>query len=282
MSLENTNSIKKESELFNYNYYRFSSPLILKAIEIEDIQVNETFKKIINKTVSTDKISNKFYLELSNNIANLYNNNDIYFGDYPNNPSQKKIVSFDGINGSGKTTYINLMQNKFNNLYYSVPRKKLFNCIERRFLEETNLKPDSIFSHIKSPIAESLFFASDLYYRTIINTKNNYVNLLDRGILSFLAYQYNSLSKNNLFNKKNMIDFLNFLILGLPKIEKTFFLDVDFSTVKNRISIENSDENSFNELINTFKMFSYIKTNIEIIDSRESLNDNLINQKILK
>ncbi|MFP3170274.1 MAG: dTMP kinase, partial [Sulfolobaceae archaeon] len=95
-----------------------------------------------------------------------------------------RIISFEGIDGSGKTTVANMVYQRLKNRFSS---KNIVLTREPFTNEITSLIEKSGW---KDPIALTLLFAADRAYhlRELIN-QNPDVILMDRYIYSSIAYQ---------------------------------------------------------------------------------------------
>ncbi len=144
-----------------------------------------------------------------------------------------KLITFEGIDGSGKSTQINLLKTKFdkNNINNIVVREPGGNVVSEKIRDILLDNKNNINEY-----TEVLLFMSSrsqLVNETIKPAlKNDQFVLCDRYIDSTIAYQ----GYGRGINKKN-IDILNdFAIQGvLPKL--TLFFDLDINTALNRMSI---------------------------------------------
>ena len=144
-----------------------------------------------------------------------------------------KLITFEGIDGSGKSTQINLLKTKFdkNNINNIVVREPGGNVVSEKI---RNILLDNR-NNINEYTEVLLFMSSrSQLVNEIIKPalKNNQFVLCDRYIDSTIAYQ----GYGRGINKKN-IDILNdFAIQGvLPKL--TLFFDLNINTALNRMSI---------------------------------------------
>ena len=144
-----------------------------------------------------------------------------------------KLITFEGIDGSGKSTQINLLKTKFdkNNINNIVVREPGGNVISEKIRDILLDNKNNINEY-----TEVLLFMSSRsqLVNEIIKPalKNNHFVLCDRYIDSTIAYQ----GYGSGINKKD-IDILNdFAVQGvLPKL--TLFFDLDINTALNRMSI---------------------------------------------
>ena len=144
-----------------------------------------------------------------------------------------KLITFEGIDGSGKSTQINLLKTKFdkNNINNIVVREPGGNVVSEKIRDILLDNKNNINEY-----TEVLLFMSSRsqLVNEIIKPalKNNHFVLCDRYIDSTIAYQ----GYGRGINKKD-IDILNdFAVQGvLPKL--TLFFDLDINTALNRMSI---------------------------------------------
>ena len=144
-----------------------------------------------------------------------------------------KLITFEGIDGSGKSTQINLFKIKFdkNNINNIVVREPGGNVVSEKIRDILLDNKNNINEY-----TEVLLFMSSRsqLVNEIIKPalKNNHFVLCDRYIDSTIAYQ----GYGRGINKKD-IDILNdFAVQGvLPKL--TLFFDLDINTALNRMSI---------------------------------------------
>ena len=102
------------------------------------------------------------------------------------------IIVFDGVEGTGKTTLIQLLKNELDKLNFTTKILKHNKGNER----ETKM---NLFKNTNYLILLGLtFYAEDL-----LNIQNEKVILIDRGILTMIIY--NTLNKN--LNPKKLIEF---------------------------------------------------------------------------
>ena len=144
-----------------------------------------------------------------------------------------KLITFEGIDGSGKSTQINLLKTKFdkNNINNIVVREPGGNVVSEKIRDILLDNKNNINEY-----TEVLLFMSSRsqLVNEIIKPalKNNHFVLCDRYIDSTIAYQ----GYGRGINKKD-IDILNdFAVQGvLPKL--TLFFDLDINTALNRMSV---------------------------------------------
>ena len=144
-----------------------------------------------------------------------------------------KLITFEGIDGSGKSTQINLLKTKFdkNNINNILIREPGGNVVSEKIRDILLDNKNNINEY-----TEVLLFMSSRsqLVNEIIKPalKNNHFVLCDRYIDSTIAYQ----GYGRGINKKD-IDILNdFAVQGvLPKL--TLFFDLDINTALNRMSV---------------------------------------------
>ena len=144
-----------------------------------------------------------------------------------------KLITFEGVDGSGKSTQINLLKTKFdkNNINNIVVREPGGNVVSEKIRDILLDNKNNINEY-----TEVLLFMSSRsqLVNEIIKPalKNNHFVLCDRYIDSTIDYQ----GYGRGINKKE-IDILNdFAVQGvLPKL--TLFFDLDINTALNRMSI---------------------------------------------
>ena len=143
-----------------------------------------------------------------------------------------KLITFEGIDGSGKSTQINLLKTKFdkNNINNIVVREPGGNVVSEKIRDILLDNKNNINEY-----TEVLLFMSSRsqLVNEIIKPalKNDQFVLCDRYIDSTIAYQ----GYGRGINKKN-IDILNdFAIQGVFP-ELTLFFDLDINTALNRMS----------------------------------------------
>lgn len=140
---------------------------------------------------------------------------------------KKKIISIEGINGSGKTTQINIIKEHFKGLIYCVPKYVGFKG-EKLIHKSVALGNESVGGAIAQTL---LFLAGETakeFYISKHCVEEKYV-LYDRYIDSLILCQRFELSKFK-FGLKSINKWLIFLVKFLPQPDLTIVLDVDPKT----------------------------------------------------
>jgi len=175
-----------------------------------------------------------------------------------------RIISFEGIDGSGKTTVANMVYQRLKNRFSS---KNIVLTREPFTNEITSLIEKSGW---KDPIALTLLFAADRAYhlRELIN-QNPDVILMDRYIYSSIAYQ------SALGIEENWIETVN---SKFPKPVLTILLDISPNKALQRI--QKNDKFNFKEKIESLTIVreKYLELarrekNIVMINAEKPLND---------
>lgn len=192
-----------------------------------------------------------------------------------------KLITFEGIEGSGKTTLIN-------NVSKYLTKKKIPHIKTSIFsIPEVNkLIKDFILKKNTSNYTELLLFLAahiQHIHRIIIPSIQNKICVLcDRYIYSLYAYQgYGRGIETTKI--KNILKLLNFYIH--PNI--TFFLNISVRTAIDRIEtrgrldeIEKENTNFFEKVKSFYTEIAYKNNSIKIIDAEEpqkKINDIVIN-----
>ncbi len=142
-----------------------------------------------------------------------------------------KIITFEGVDGSGKTTHIKkvkkyLKNKKINFISFREPGGSN-NSEKIRKLILNNKNNFNSFTDLL------LYMASRNENMQMLNKyKKNSVILIDRFIHSSIAYQHYGMGI-----KKNIINILNKLIIKEKKISHTFLLLVSKENLKKRFKI---------------------------------------------
>ena len=196
-----------------------------------------------------------------------------------------KLITFEGTDGVGKTTQINLFLEKLNknglkNILFREPGGTDFAEKIRNILLDNNNKMSSL--------SETLLFLaarSDLVRKQIKpNLENNFYVICDRFLDSTLAYQS--------FGRGIDLDLIksitNEAIDGLIP-STTFLLDCDIDTCLSRINKKDRMENEGREFLikvkNGFlKLANANKNRYVIVDANKNINEisNFIWEEFLK
>ncbi len=199
---------------------------------------------------------------------------------------KKKIISFEGIEASGKTTHINFVINllKKNKLNYIKIREpggsKNAEKIRKLILNKKNS-----FNN-KTDLLLYLASRSENIEKVIKKNYRKKIILIDRFIDSTIAYQGGGMGLDiNLINK------INFFLLGKLKTDFTFINIVNQKNLKSRLKkrknlnrYDNFNYKFYNKVQNTFLKISKNKKRYMIIDSNKDIshNKNIIKNKIIK
>lgn len=203
------------------------------------------------------------------------------------NLKEKLIISFEGIDGSGKTTIaknieFELNKRNFKVFYTEEPtNSQLGKAIRDLVLLNKNIK--------LSTFSQALLFTADRNYHVDCVIKNalEYKNIviLDRFIDSTLAYQ----GENE--DLMNMISKINEMAVGFFMPDITFLLDLEPALALKRIEEIDKEEDNFEKLNfltsvrERYKLIAYNnKERIKIMDAslkKENLVKFIIND-ILK
>lgn len=175
-----------------------------------------------------------------------------------------RIISFEGIDGSGKTTVANMVYQRLKNQFSG----KNIVLTREPFTDEIISLIEK--SGWKDPIALTLLFAADRAYhlRELIN-QNPDVVLMDRYIYSSIAYQ------SALGVEENWIEIVN---SKFPKPVLTILLDISPDKALQRI--QKNDKFNFKEKIESLTIVreKYLELarrekNIVIVNAEKSLNE---------
>lgn len=187
-----------------------------------------------------------------------------------NSLRDKLIVSFEGIDGSGKTTIARsveyeLIKQNYRVFYTEEPTDSpLGKAIRETILLNKVIK--------LSPLAQALLFTADRDYH-VNNIINNALNdkdilILDRFIDSTLAYQGENEDLAKVINK------INEMAVGLFIPDITFLLDIEPAMALKRIEKADKEKDNFEKLdflTNVRERYKLIasknKERIKIIDA---------------
>ncbi len=191
------------------------------------------------------------------------------------------LISFEGIDGCGKSTQIKLLKDYFNKkgIKFSVFREpggtEISEKIRNLLLHETE-DMDPTTELLLFSAARSQLVAEEIKPRL----KNGEIVILDRFFDSTTAYQgYGRKSA-----KLSHIETLNKLATHDTEPDITFYLRIDPKKAAKRTQtgtkdrMEKAGEDFFREVFNGYEQLSRLKR-FEVIDATESQND--IHQKII-
>ena len=196
----------------------------------------------------------------------------------------KKIIVFEGIDGSGKTFHLNEVSKHLNKKKIKfVKFREPGGTINSEIIRNIILTKKSTFKK-KTDLLLYLAARNENYENLIKPNINKKVILIDRFIDSTMAYQHYGFRIN-----KNIINILNNFVLGNLKPNFTFFHYVPIKYIKQNISGEKNKYDKFNKKFYKNVQDGFIKilkkkTNKLIIDSSKTkkYNVEIIKNKINK
>ena len=187
-----------------------------------------------------------------------------------------KLITFEGIEGVGKSTQINLVLDWLKNKGFST--KLLREPGSTNFGEEIRKLLLSKESNISAYTELLLMFAarSEMIKEHLIDSKEDFI-LCDRYYHASIAYQG--------FGRKLSLDLINILIKGIncPTPDLTIIYDLDVKTGFERKAnddidrIESSGINFFEDVRKGYKQLAKDRSEVEILDASEPIE--LITQK---
>ena len=187
-----------------------------------------------------------------------------------------KLITFEGIEGVGKSTQINLVLDWLQNKGFST--KLLREPGSTNFGEKIRELLLSKESNISAYTELLLMFAarSEMIKEHLIDSKEDFI-LCDRYYHASIAYQG--------FGRKLSLDLINILIKGIncPTPDLTIIYDLDVKTGFERKAnddidrIESSGINFFEDVRKGYKQLAKDRTEVEILDASEPIE--LITQK---
>ena len=187
-----------------------------------------------------------------------------------------KLITFEGIEGVGKSTQINLVLDWLQNKGFST--KLLREPGSTNFGEEIRELLLSKESNISAYTELLLMFAarSEMIKEHLIDSKEDFI-LCDRYYHASIAYQG--------FGRKLSLDLINILIKGIncPTPDLTIIYDLDVKTGFERKAnddidrIESSGINFFEDVRKGYKQLAKDRSEVEILDASEPIE--LITQK---
>jgi dTMP kinase len=187
-----------------------------------------------------------------------------------------KLITFEGIEGVGKSTQINLVLDWLKNKGFST--KLLREPGSTNFGEKIRELLLSKESNISAYTELLLMFAarSEMIKEHLIDSKEDFI-LCDRYYHASIAYQG--------FGRKLSLDLINILIKGIncPTPDLTIIYDLDVKTGFERKAnddidrIESSGINFFEDVRNGYKQLAIDRSEVEILDASEPIE--LIAQK---
>ena len=187
-----------------------------------------------------------------------------------------KLITFEGIEGVGKSTQINLVLDWLKNKGFST--KLLREPGSTNFGEKIRELLLSKESNISAYTELLLMFAarSEMIKEHLIDSKEDFI-LCDRYYHASIAYQG--------FGRKLSLDLINILIKGIncPTPDLTIIYDLDVKTGFERKAnddidrIESSGINFFEDVRKGYKQLTKDRSEVEILDASEPIE--LITQK---
>jgi dTMP kinase len=186
------------------------------------------------------------------------------------------LITFEGIEGVGKSTQINLVLDWLKNKGFST--KLLREPGSTNFGEKIRELLLSKESNISAYTELFLMFAarSEMIKEHLIDSKEDFI-LCDRYYHASIAYQG--------FGRKLSLDLINILIKGIncPTPDLTIIYDLDVKTGFERKAnddidrIESSGINFFEDVRKGYKQLAKDRSEVEILDASEPIE--LITQK---
>ena len=187
-----------------------------------------------------------------------------------------KLITFEGIEGVGKSTQINLVLDWLQNKGFST--KLLREPGSTNFGEKIRELLLSKESNISAYTELLLMFAarSEMIKEHLMDSKEDFI-LCDRYYHASIAYQGHG--------RKLSLDLINLLINGIncPTPDLTIIYDLDVKTGFERKAnddidrIESSGINFFEDVRNGYKQLAIDRSEVEILDASEPIE--LITQK---
>lgn len=194
-----------------------------------------------------------------------------------------KLIAFSGIDGSGKSTYIELVEKALKADGYNVVcLNPMITDFSKRFSEfidltHINNEPINKYKQIDSQLLSFTYFWGLLKHRREKYLEYDYI-LCHRHLLSFLTY-------TNLFNDDT--ELCDILIDYIEKPDITFFLDINiaYNRLRNRSSALKKKESLSNLKKGREIALNIINTNIikvEKINAEVNLEEVHKNIKYIK
>lgn len=257
-----------QSEMFEvdpslFSYACFAAPLTALALSMEDESGFDSDTLRLNEMVKGNQTSKDFREVLIFATTNILTEKRCDVRDIGTERLQRKgeVISFDGINGAGKTTLIHALDME----RYVIKREHALPNIAAEFLEGRFL-PDAIRLKELSGISETLLLAANLYYQLVIQPVDGR-NVIDRGTLSFFAYQTYVLMHEYGIDRESAQNYLKVLLGGIPHPDISYFLDVDLATVLQRIRINQNDLAAYEQIRTNFFNGLILIPNCRILDA---------------
>ena len=191
--------------------------------------------------------------------------------------NKPKIIAFSGIDGSGKSTQLQLIYNELITNY-----RVFISKIEYMPLNEMNK------SLIKNLLIDFKSGIEILKQATDIHTKDNKFDyiLCDRYLMCYLAYAY-------LYGIEP-VDLIRKMLFFIKNPDLTLYFDIDVDLALNRIKQRNSEINKhenyeslmkakkgYEKLYNSFGNLEIIDANKSIAEINNNVKDTLIRRKLI-
>lgn len=212
-----------------------------------------------------------------------------------------KLIVIDGLDGSGKSTQIELISKKLTELSLRTTYVKYPNY-DSPTGQAVKMYLDGCFSEKSESVnlyAASCLFSADRYVGFKTKWENSYNNgdiiIADRYVSSNLIYQMSKLPENQWDDYFNWLYDFEYRKICLPKPCQVIFLDMDISVSQKLINTRYSGDDSkkdiherdikFLEKCRKAALYSAERDNWSIIkcnDGNTPLDIQLINEKILK
>ena len=202
-----------------------------------------------------------------------------------------KCISFDGIDGSGKTTLINSLLEKYNvvllpRFYYFGMVPMDFDKRKEWFRTKYDIETMKIYavSH-RNRILLANDYKKGFHYKFIENDERKKLIVLDRGILSVEAFIYAALKLSTPMTQKEIMDYIDvyFRNKSYQKmnsiIDHTFLL-VDekqkyLNQVLNRRMYDERDKNLIRYQAEYYQKKLYIENKLTTISPISILKENI-------
>lgn len=258
-----------EAELRQRQYLRYAAPLAVSALQYEGLDIGQyPIIEAALETVKGDYVARQFQEDIERGVESLFSGKkNLRNAIYPHIPFQGTVTALDGINGCGKSTVINAIKDEDKEPISrnSNDSNLVYPLLKGKFL------PDHIRLKDLSPVAESLLLAGNLYHSIGILSKPK-INLLDRGPLSFFAYQDYIIQNEYHTSEDISRDFLNLLLAGISIPRKNIFLDIDMEKIEERIEVPPSEKRGYNGVITSFRKHAQQYPNTVVINANNSVS----------
>lgn len=256
-----------EADPLLLSYARFAVPLTLTALSVDEELGLSPHVLSLNEIVDGNPISQEFREALVFATTNILTERrcgtrDVIVEKLKRNG---KVISFDGINGAGKTTLIRALGME----RCLIKREDRSSNIAAAFLRGKFL-PDTIRLKGLNGISETLLLSANLYYQLAIQPREG-VNIIDRGTLSFFAYQTYVLMQEYEVDRESAQNYLKILLSGISHPDVSYFLDVDLDTAAQRVYIHQNDRVGYEQIRTNFFNGLALIPNCHILDATGEL-----------